>query len=171
MKNAILIVDVQKFFINKFTKDIPKKITIFLNKKKFDFVLFSKFIFSRKSSFAKFIKKPRLINQKDIDIVSELKKFITKNNVFTKSTFSSLKSKQLLNFLKKNKVGKLYLCGLDTNACVLATAVEAFDLGFDVKVLEDLCGSHSSKKYHKNAVEILKRNARDIIINSKEVTL
>lgn len=169
MKNALLIVDVQKFFINKFTKDIPKKIVFFLKKKKFDFILFSKFIFLKKSGFGRFISNPRLINRRDTDIVPELEKFITKNNVFIKSTFSSLKSKELLKFLRKNKIKELYICGIDTNACVISTAIEAFDLGLDVKVLEDFCASHSGNKYHKNAIEILKRNARDIIINSRNI--
>jgi nicotinamidase-related amidase len=169
MKNAILIVDTQKFFINKFTKDIPDKIANFLKEHTFDYIIFFKFIFSKDSSFAKFIKNPRLIHSEDTDIVPELEKFITKNNVFVKSTFSSFKSEKLLNFLKKNRIEKLYICGFDTNACVFATAIEAFDLGFDVKVIQDLCASHSGKKYHKDAVEMLKRNAKDILINRAQL--
>jgi len=171
MKNALLIIDVQKFFINKFTKDIPKKIANFLKNNSFDFTIFSKFVFSKKSSFARFVKKPRLVSPKDTDIVPELRKFITKDNVFTKSTFSVFKSKKFLKSLKKKKVKNLYICGFDTNGCIFSTAIEAFDLGFDVKILENLCASHSSKRFHKNAIEILRKNVKGLVISSKEVIL
>jgi len=170
MKNALLIIDVQKFFINEFTKDIPKKIANFIKKHKFDFVLFFKFINSKDSNFVKLLNWQRMLSSPEIDYVPELKKFITKNNVFIKSTFSAFKLKKFLEFLKGNQIVKLYICGTDTNACVLSTAIEAFDLGFDVKVLEDLCASHSGKQYHKNAIEILKRNA-NLVTNSKEIIL
>ena len=171
MKNALLLVDVQNFFINKFTKDVPKKITDFLSNHKFDFILFFRFINSENSNFVKYLKWKKMFESPDIDIVPELKKFVTKDNVFTKLTFSVFKSEKFLNFLKENEIRKLYICGFDTDGCVLPTAIEAFDLGFDVKVLKDLCASHHGKQYHQNAIEILKRNAKALIINSKDVII
>jgi len=170
MKNALLIIDVQKFFINEFTKDIPKKIADFLMNHKFDFVLFSQFINSENSNFVKYLNWQKMFKPPDRNIVPELGKFVTKNNIFIKSTFSVFRSKQVQNFLRENKVRKLYICGFDTDRCVLSTAIGAFDLGFEVKVLEDLCASHHGKQYHQNAIEILKRNAKVLIINSKNIT-
>jgi len=169
MNDAILIVDAQKFFINEFTKHIPKKIANFLRKKRFDFILFSQYIFSKKSPFAKIIKNPRLINQKDTEIIPELQEFVIKDKIFIKSTFSVFQSKIFLKFLQKNNIKKLYLCGFDTDGCILITAFEGFDLGFDINVLEDLCASHHGLKYHKEAVRILQKNVKEICINSKRL--
>ncbi len=168
MKNALLIIDVQKFFINEFTKDIPKKIADFLETYKFDFVLFFKFVNSKDSNFVKFLNWQKMFSSPDIDIVPELEKFVTKGNVFDKLTFSAFKSEKFLKFLKENEIKELYICGFDTDGCVFSTVMEAFDLGFNVKVLQDLCASHHSKGYHKNAVEILKRNAGSLLANSAD---
>jgi len=168
MKNALLIIDVQKFFINEFTKSIPKKVAYFIENHKFDFVLFFKFINSKESNFVKSLNWHKMLNSPDIDIVIELEKFVTKDNVFTKSAFSAFKSEKFLKFLKENKIKKLYICGFDTDECVLSTAIEAFDLGFDVKVLQDLCASHHGRKYHNNAIEILERNAGNLLANSMD---
>jgi len=171
MKNALLIVDVQKFFINKFTRDVPKKIASFIESGKFDFILFSRFINSENSNFVKFLNWQKMLSSPDIDIVPELEKFVTKENVFEKSSFSVFKSKNFLEFLKENKIKKLYICGFDTDGCVFSTVIEAFDLGFDVKILEDLCASHHGREYHQNAIKILERNARNILANSKKIIL
>jgi len=169
MKNALLIIDVQKFFINEFTKEIPNKIVDFVETHKFDFVLFFKFVSSKESNFVKYLNWQKMFDSPDTDIISELEKFVTKDNVFTKSSFSAFKSEKFLEFLKDNEIKELYICGFDTDGCIFSTAIEAFDLGFNVKVLQDLCGSHNGKEYHKNAIEILKRNAGGLLANSADI--
>ena len=169
MKTAILIIDVQNFFINRFTKDIPDKIRSFLDKNSFDLLIFTKFIYSRKSPFAKFIKNPRLIKSFDTDIVPELQNYASNNNVFVKTTFSSLKSKKLLKLIQKENIKRLYICGFDTDGCVLSTAFEAFDIGFNVGIIEDLCASHHGYLYHKEAVKILQKNIKGSLIKSSEL--
>ena len=52
MKNALLlIIDVQKNFINDNTKKIPNKITNLINKTHFDYIAFTKFINDEISNF------------------------------------------------------------------------------------------------------------------------
>jgi nicotinamidase-related amidase len=171
MKDTLLIIDVQKFFINKFTKDIPKKIANFIESHKFDFVLFLKFVNSKNSGFVKYLNWRKMFSSPDTDIVPELKRFTTKRNIFEKTAFSAFKSKGFLQFLKENQIKRLYICGFDTDGCVFSTAIEAFDLGFDVKVIQDLCASHHGKEYHKNAIKLLKRNAKNLIINSRKLNI
>ncbi len=55
-----------------------------------------------------------------------------------------LKQRDLFRTLTSRGIEELHLCGIDTDACVLATAYDAFDLNFRVKVLFDLCYS----RYH-----------------------
>jgi len=164
---VILLIDVQNFFINNFTKDIPREIASYLNKENFDFVIFTKFVYSNNSPFSKIIKSPKLINPSDTDIVIELSSFATKSNTFIKSTFSIFRSKKFLKFLKGKGVDTLYICGFDTDGCVITTAVEAFDRGYNVRVLEDLCASHHGRKYHNDAIKIIEKNRVGLIVNSK----
>lgn len=43
------------------------------------------------------------------------------------------------DFLKKNKVSELFICGLATDYCVKFTALDAVELGYKTFLLEDLC--------------------------------
>lgn len=163
MRSALLIIDAQNYFINEHTRNIPRKIADFLPKHKFDFILFFKFVNSPNSNFVKFLNWRKLFLSPDIDIVPELKRFETDKNVFEKTAFSAFKSKGFVKFIRDKKITKLYICGFNTDGCVMQTAIEAFDLGFDVKVLPQLCASRHGKEYHKNALDILKRNAKSVI--------
>ncbi|AJI50687.1 isochorismatase family protein [Francisella tularensis subsp. holarctica] len=48
----------------------------------------------------------------------------------------------MLNFLKQKNINKIYLTGIDIDACVLASAFYGFDLGYDIEILQDFCLSH-----------------------------
>lgn len=91
------------------------------------------------------------------EIHNSLIKFSDKNNVFTKTSYSIFKARGLNEYLKKNKISSLYLCGIDTEGCVLASAFEGFDLGFDVKIIKELCSSHSGKSLHNSALRIIEK--------------
>ena len=55
-------------------------------------------------------------------------------------------------------VNEIYLCGIDTECCVLKSAFDLFEMGYDVKVLKDYCACTNGIKRHMNALEILRRN-------------
>ncbi len=169
MKNALIIVDLQKYFINEFTKKVPDKIKDFLKNHNFDFVLFTKFINKENSSFVKILGWNKMFSSPETDIVPAFQRLINKENIFEKSTFSIFKSKKFLKFLIENKINRIFICGFDTDACILSSVFDGLDLGFDVKVIEDLCASHHGKKFHDYAIKILKRNSQKIVIQSSDI--
>ena len=77
--------------------------------------------------------------------------------VFDKSIYSSV-TKELIEYIHENKITEIYLCGINTDCCVLKTALDLFELGYDVYVLENLCGSTCGIERHNHTIEILKRN-------------
>ncbi len=170
MSNAFVIIDAQKYFINDFTKGVPEKIARFAERK-FDSVIFLKFVNAESSNFSKDLEWKKMFSSPEIDIVPELENLAKKSVVFSKTSFSAFRSKEFVDFLRENKVDRLYICGFDTDGCVLSTALEAFDLGYAVRVLEDLCASHHGPAFHKNAVTIMRRNAWSIISNSNGLTI
>lgn len=153
MKNTLLlIIDVQKNFINDNTKKIPNKITNLINKNHFDYIAFTKFINDENSNFYKMLNYKGCINEDDRKIV-----FDTQNNkVFTKKIYTTV-SDEFKTYIKENEIKKVYLCGIDTDACVLKTAIDLFENNIDVKVIENCCMSHSGKKYHNYAIKMLKK--------------
>jgi nicotinamidase-related amidase len=42
----------------------------------------------------------------------------------------------------------LYLCGIDTDSCVLKTAVDAFERDLTPWILQDACASHAGPEAH-----------------------
>lgn len=63
---------------------------------------------------------------------------------------------------------KVYLAGIDTDACAYATAIDYFERGWRVVVIEDACVSSGGKEAHETAIRLLERNAFAEIVNMEE---
>lgn len=157
MKTALLIIDVQNYYINEHTKNIPSEITQHIKQNNYNFILFSKFINHDNSNAAKAFNWKGNQFPPETDICDELKEYVKKDNVFKKDTYSVFKSKPFLEYIRENNISDITICGLDTDACVLASSYEGFDLGFRIKFLEKLTASSKGELYRGSGLNILKR--------------
>ncbi len=157
-RTALIILDLQNCFITEKIKTLPQKIKKHIESQKYDFIIFSKFINSESSNFVKKLNWNKCKKSPDSDVAPELSEIALKNHIFEKSTYSIFKSKQFVDFLSQNKISKLYFCGLDLDACVLASVFEAFDLGFDFEILYNLSDSSAKTDIDNFARQIIKRN-------------
>lgn len=173
MKNALLVIDVQEYFLNEVTDEIPTRIAKFIknNQDKFDFILFFKFINDINSNWVKILDWKEMLRPEETRIALDLRKFLKKDNVFVKrAAFSIFRVEKFKKFVKDQNISKFYICGLDTHACIYVSTMEAFERGLNVKVIEDLCAASHGINYHQNAIDSLKRNlGKGIIINSKDI--
>ena len=64
----------------------------------------------------------------------------------------------LLQALQSDAITTVAVCGVDTDACVMATALGLFDAGFETFVVSDGCASSGGQEYHEAAIKILERN-------------
>jgi nicotinamidase-related amidase len=88
----------------------------------------------------------------------------------SKRSYSAFSDARVLEILRDQKVDTVALCGVDTDACVMATALSAFDLGLRPLVLSDLCASSGGDDYHRAALMLLERNiGHRQILTSKDV--
>ncbi len=158
MKSALIVIDVQNFFMNEHTVRVPLLIARHLKDSSYDAIAFTRFINSESSSFYKIFGWTKCMDSPYTDLCDELKPWVKPNNVFTKGGFSAFKSPKLLAYLYSNGIQEVVLCGTDTEACVLASALEAFELGFHVRVLHELCGSTNGREYDRYGRAILQRN-------------
>ena len=74
--------------------------------------------------------------------------------VVDKWTFGAFASTDLEKRLRERGVRKILLCGILTNVCVFATAVQACDRLFRVCLIEDATGAFKSE-WHEKAVDLL----------------
>lgn len=160
MKKALLVIDVQRYFINSITRDLPKKISEYVkkNRKNYDLIVFTNFINDSHSSVCLLLNWKQCMTSPEIDIVSELQPMLKYGIVISKNVYSVLKAPKVQSLLKKQRIKELHLCGIDTDCCILATAYDGFDQGYKIHLLQDLCMASSNINLHNAALLIFKRN-------------
>jgi nicotinamidase-related amidase len=78
----------------------------------------------------------------ELELVTELQKFVPPAMQFDKPCYSAFFASQLHKLLQEKNVTTLIVSGAETDVCVLATVLDAVDFGYRVLVLEDaLCSS------------------------------
>jgi nicotinamidase-related amidase len=55
------------------------------------------------------------------------------------------------------KIDTVVLCGIDTDQCVLATAMDIFDAGLRPVIVTDACASSAGPEFHELGLKLLKR--------------
>src|SRR3990167_4783249 len=161
MKNALVVIDVQNHFAVEKAADLPKKILEHIKKTGYDHVIFTKFLNVPSSNFYKILGYRHVMKPPATDIHPDIKHLTNVQNTFEKITYSAFKAPKFFNFLEKNDIQELFICGINIDGCVLATAYEAFDLGYKVKILEDLSSVASFRDdYEQSAKTIIARNLK-----------
>lgn len=144
MKKALLVIDVQQYFLEKTPKTLPAKIKKHIKSTNYDFIAFTQFRNVKDSNWEKSLQWDKCRNDEDLVLADEFAGLATKQNTFEKHTYSAFRHPgNLLKQLHKHQIDQVNLCGIDTEACVLATAYDAFDQGFKVNVLFDLSYSRA----------------------------
>lgn len=160
MKKALIVIDVQKYFLTRETKPIVQKICEYLakNTSNYSSIYFTIFCNDSDSPLWQISDWKDCTGSPDTDICNEIKQFTNPSNLFYKNILSALKVPQIREDLRKNSITEVHLCGFDTDCCVLATAYDLFDQGMKPVILENLTWSTSEEKLHYPAIQIAKRN-------------
>ena len=96
----------------------------------------------------------KLLSKKD-NVVNAFKqtKSVFKSDYYDNAnTFNT----SIEDILRNEKIEEVHIIGLDTNDCVLATAYEAFDLGYFTYVIEEGTQSSSGNGLHMKAIDLLR---------------
>ena len=152
----LLGIDVHNGFVNDNSIDVIKPIIEATNNSNFNYIIATQFINSKKSVYYNRLNWKELIQDSEIELVSGLNYNIS----YKKMGYSSYttKFKEIIKKYKINKNDEIYICGIDTDCCVLFTAIDLFQKGYNVFVIENLCASTGGKDIHENALNILRRN-------------
>ena len=152
MKKLLLVIDVQKSFITDVNKNIVKKIQNLIDNNKYDLVAFTRFINDNESLWYKKLNYQGCLTDEDRKIELDTKNY----KIFDKKVYTALNN-ELKIYLQENKIDEIYLCGFETDACILKTALDLFENNYNVKVLKDYCMSYSKIECHNNALQTLKK--------------
>ncbi len=161
MSKVLIVIDVQNHFAVEKAADLPQKIAEYVKKSNYEQVVFTKFRNVPDSNFHKILHYTRVMSPPETDIHPALSKLADQHTTFEKITYSAFKGPGFKEFLDKAQATELDICGINIDGCVLATAYEAFDLGYKVKILEDLSSVASFRDdYEVSAKIIITRNLK-----------
>lgn len=167
---ALLVIDWQKeyidsssdYFVNSSLENETKSLNSLIEKfrKENVLIIFVKHNETEGINFLHGSKNAELIDEVE---VMDTDVFIEKYQI------SSFYKTNLEEVLEKNNVDELYILGILTNLCVRGAISDAYDRGFDIKVIEDLCISFNSS-IQKFTIDDLKETRPEVeFISSTEV--
>lgn len=155
MKSALIIIDMQKGFINDNTKDLPAKIVDFVNKNrdKFEVIISTAYINHKNTACYIFENWTECMSgSEEVEILDEIKNI---TDIFIEKDVYSCYSLNLELLLRDKGIEKLYFCGVNTGCCVLHSVFDFYNLLYDSSVISDLCASTSGKLSHQAAIQVL----------------
>jgi nicotinamidase-related amidase len=157
MTEPLLVVDVQRGFINEFTRHIPRRIKRLIEIGDYAPVLFTRFVNTPESPYQRLLDWHSCADPPDTEIVDDLASFQAADSVFTKNGLTGLPD-ALTEHLRQAGYEQLSVVGIDTDMCVLKIAMDVFDLGIEPVVLIDCCASTAGLQAHLAGLAILSRN-------------
>lgn len=140
--------------MNNCTNNVVKKIIIAKERLNVDRCIFTKFINSEHTVFSNCLKWNRMQTHEEQGIVIP----IEENDVIIEKQQYSAVTDKLKEMLIAGACDTIYLCGLETDACVLSTAFDLFDFGIVPTILIDCCASARGESYHMAAKKIMERS-------------
>lgn len=149
---CLAIIDVQKGFLNRHTMHIPGLVENL--QKDYSTIVVSRFVNAEDSSFRSFMKWQRFDNmssERDLAFRPKDDAF-----VFEKPTYTIWIS-AVRSFFYKHAVREVHLVGIDTDVCVLVSAVDLFQNNIRPVVRAKYCASHGGPEYDDAALLIMQR--------------
>lgn len=161
-ESLLIIVDVQNGFINDNTRKVLDIVNKAKEKLKYDVCVLTKFFNSEETSFSQILnwKRFQTVEEQELSV-----KIDERDKVIYKSTYSAV-TDELKTLINENKYKKAYICGIETDSCVLATAFELFDNGIEPMIIIDGCASMRGDEFHCAAELIMRRSFGDNNVKS-----
>jgi nicotinamidase-related amidase len=164
MKELLLVVDVQNGFINRHSEHVVEPIARLVK----DWqatqrgpVIYSRFINLDNSPWEKLMSWDKLKREPGTALHPGLPTEGT--DIFKKGTYSAW-SKEVQQICDGGDIRRVILCGIDTDQCVMETAIDIFEANLVPVVVKDLCASSAGEEFHQAGLKLINR-----LIGEKQV--
>lgn len=158
--SVLIVIDVQNGFITEGSRHVIPIIADLVERWQSSGgdTVFTRYINYEGSPFQRLIKWNELMTSPQIDIVSELIPYTTKATaVIDKKVYSVFADSNARTLISGRGWTNIYVCGIDTEGCVLKTAVDAFELDLTPWLIENASASHKGATVHEMGVFITQR--------------
>lgn len=157
-RTALVVVDVQNGFVTDVSRPVVPVIADLVERWTAGGrpVVFTRYLNYPGSLFERLFDWRKLSHAPETDIVPELADAAAKAPVINKHGYT-LFNEEGRALVEENGWTELVFCGIDTEICVLKSAVDAFEAGITPWILTDASASHSSQASHDAGIFIGRR--------------
>lgn len=154
---VLLIIDVQNGFVKKQTQYVVDNLRKLLSKERYDKIIQTRWENYMGSRYEEQLGYTAVGNTQETDTVFH----DVGDIVITRCAYSAYTDKLVKNISKDDEI---YVCGLETDACVLGTCFSLWDNGYKFKVIENCTGTNA-KDLHKPSIKLMQRQfGKDCIV-------
>ena len=157
MGRGLLVVDVQRGFLNSYTAHVPERVARLVAREGFEPVLFTRFVNIPGGPYRRFLDWHECADPPEIDLAPGIADLAAPDRVYDKPGYTGI-SGELATRLRDLGLDDLTIVGIDTDMCVLKCAMDVFDLGIRPIVLVDCCASTAGLQAHLAGLAVLARN-------------
>jgi nicotinamidase-related amidase len=149
-KPVLVVVDVQNGFITEHSKPVVPVIVDLVRRWQAAHgdVVFSRYLNYAGSPFERLIGWTKMADSPETDFVGELAPYVGPHTPVVDKHIYTLFTPEGTHLVDERGWTDLYLCGIDTDSCVLKTAVDAFERDLTPWILKDACASHAGPEAH-----------------------
>jgi nicotinamidase-related amidase len=121
-------------------------------------VVFTRYVNYPGSPFERLVRWSECMTSPQIDIVDELQPYVeTATAVIDKRGYGLFADAAGAALVAERGWRDIYVCGIATESCVLATALGAFELDLTPWVVEDASASHAGQHVHDAGILVTQR--------------
>jgi len=155
---VLVVVDVQNGFITEDSAPVVPVIVELVGRWQAigGDVVFTRYHNYAGSPYERLIGWTEMSHAPDTDLVPELAPHVGQSPVVDKRIYS-LFTPEGTQLVDKHRWTDLYICGIDTESCVLKTAVDAFERDLTPWIVEDSCASHAGPEPHNAGLLVARR--------------
>ena len=159
-RSVLVVVDVQNGFIRDSSAPVVPVIADLVDRwqRAGGNTVFTRYLNYEGSPFERLIGWSELMTSPQIDIVEELQPYAEKAMVvIDKFGYGLFADKAGAAFVAERGWTDVYVCGIATESCVLATALGAFEADLTPWLVEDASASHAGQHVHDAGVLVTRR--------------
>jgi nicotinamidase-related amidase len=158
-KPVLVVVDVQNGFITDYSRPVVPVIVDLVRRWQAAHgeVVFTRYFNYPNSPFERLIGWTKMASGPETELVAELAPYIGPRTPVIDKDIYTLFTPEGTHLVHEHGWTDLYLCGIDTDSCVLKTAADAFERDLTPWILQDACASHAGPEAHNAGLLLARR--------------
>ncbi|WP_066360729.1 cysteine hydrolase [Herbidospora mongoliensis] len=184
--SVLVVIDAQNGFITEHSSPVISVIAPLVEQWQAagGSVVFTRYLNYDGSPFERLIRWSKVKTSPEIDIVPELSPMASKATAIVEKTIYSFFSEEGDRLAQEYGWRDFYICGIDTESCVLKTVVDAFERDLTPWLIADASASHAGQAAHDAGLFVASRFVgkgqiitttdipwRELMAESEEVSL